>query len=430
MDGLIATFVIFFILLAIGAPVFVGILLGATVGLYIQIGFGGTWGYLADSLYYIMTSYVFATIVMFILIGQLSDSGGLGTRAYQAFYKLVGHLRGGVFTSTIFAAAAFGACSGSSVASAALFARIALPEMKKFSYSESVSLGCVATAGTLAILIPPSGMMVIYGVLTNVSIGRLLIGGIIPGIVLAILLAAQVFLQVTLKPSIAPTNPNRAPIREQVISMLNIWPLALVFAIVVASIWSGLVTPSEAGALGVGVVLIWNFIARIKLRNIFGAFHNAVVTSCQIMILVVGGLILSKVVAYSNVSTMIIDWIVANNVPLPGIWAILIVAWLILGMFVDSTSQLVLTLPLFFPIMTKLGVDPIALGVVAIVMIEVGVITPPVGFNCYVVSSIAGVDPGVAFKGIFPFFVTLLIAVAILILFPILATLLPSLAFG
>ena len=430
MLAVIIAFAIFFILLALGTPVFVGVFSGTAIGLGLVRGWDSLWAIFSLSFHTMLARYMFAVVPMFILVGMLSESGGLGMRAYVAFHKLVGHLRGGLLTTTIFAAAAFGACSGSTVASAALFSKVALPELRKYKYDEGLSLAGIATAGSLATLIPPSAMLVIFGILTDTSIGRLLIGGIVPGIILSVMLAVFVYVIIRIKPALAPVRIESVSWKERLMAPFTIWPLAAVFLIIIVSIWTGVVTPSEAGALGSVVVLIWNFIAKVPLRSILGAFRNAAVTSSQIMILIVGGLILSKVVAYSGLTTNLIHWIEVNNLSLAAVWGLVIIMWLILGMVIDSTSQLVLTLPLAFPIMTSMGVDPVALGVVAIVMIEVGVITPPVGFNCYVVASIAGVDPWIVFKGIIPFFIVLMMAAVLFIFFPILSTWLPTLAFG
>jgi tripartite ATP-independent transporter DctM subunit len=430
MLGVIVAFAVFFVLLALGTPVFVGVFSGTAIGLGLVRSWDTMWSIFSLSFHTLLARYMFAVVPMFILVGMLSESGGLGIRAYVAFHKLVGHLRGGLLTTTIFAAAAFGACSGSTVASAALFSKVALPELRKYKYSEGLSLAGIATAGSLATLIPPSAMIVIFGILTDTSIGRLLIGGIVPGIILSVMLAVFVNVMIRIRPDIAPIRIEPVSIKERLIAPFTVWPLAAVFLIIIVSIWTGVVTPSEAGALGAVVVLIWNFIARVPPKNIINAFRNAAVTSSQIMILIVGGLFLSKVVAYSGVTTNIIRWIEVNNLPLVSIWALIVIMWLVLGMVIDSTSQLVLTLPLAFPIMTGMGVDPIALGIVAIVLIEVGVITPPVGFNCYVVASIAGVDPWTVFKGILPFFIVLMLAAILFITFPILSTWLPTLAFG
>ena len=239
MLSVIAAFGIFFVLLAIGTPVFVGVFIGAGIGLVLVQGWNAVWGFFTHSLHHQMAQYFFAIIPMFILVGMLSESGGLGIRAYEAFHKLVGHFRGGLLTTTTFAAAAFGACSGSSVASAALFSKIALPELKKYQYSESLGMGAIATAGTLATLIPPSAMMVIYGVLSWTSIGRLLIGGILPGIILAIMLAALIYIIIRVRPEIAPLKIEPAPWRERLKAPFKVWPLAAVFLIIIGSIWSG-----------------------------------------------------------------------------------------------------------------------------------------------------------------------------------------------
>jgi C4-dicarboxylate transporter, DctM subunit len=430
MTELLIAFGVFFFILVIGGPLVVGLLLGAIVGLYLQIGLQGTWGILADGLHHLLAEYVFATIVMFILLSFLADAGGLGRRAYDTFFKLFGHFRGGVFIATIFAAAAFGSCSGSSVASAAMFGRIAYPEMKRFNYDEAYSLGCIAVAGSLAFLIPPSTIMVIYGILTNVSIGRLLIGGIVPGCLLAGMLAFQVFIQVRLKPRLAPTSPQRATRREQLISVIRIWPLVLVFAVIILTMWTGLVTPSEAASLGVLVVFIWCLTIGVSFKSVLDAFLNTAVTAAQIVSIIAVGLLLSKVVVYSGVAAAIVEWITVNNVSLIGVWLTIVIIWFILGMIIDPTSMLVVTLPLFFPIMMKLGVDGVAFGIVAVAMVELAVVTPPVGFDCFVVASVTGVSTSVVFRGIMPFIWILFVFVFIMILFPQIATFLPNLAYS
>ncbi|MBI2869802.1 MAG: TRAP transporter large permease [Chloroflexi bacterium] len=420
----------FFVLLALGTPIFVGIFLGAGLGLWIIRGYDTVLAFFSHSIHAILAQYFFAVLPLFILVGTLAEAGGLGVRAYEAFHKLVGHIRGGLLVSTTYAAAAFGACSGSSVASAALFTKIALPELRKYQYDEKISLGCIATAGSLAILIPPSGMMVIFGVLTETSVGRLLIGGILPGIVLAAMLGIMVYTMCRINPKLSPVMVEPASWPVRIRSLAGIWPVFAVFIVIIVSIYTGLVTPSEAAALGAVIVLLWNFIIRTPAKKIINGFREAVIASAQITILLVGGLMLSKVVAYSGIPRMLIEWIKVSDFSLPLIWGMLILMWIVLGMIIDSTSQLVLTLPFVFPVMTSLGVSPIVLGVVAIVTIEMGVITPPVGFNCYIVASLAGVDPVVAFKGIMPFFLLLIVATIVFILFPGLSTWLPTMAFG
>lgn len=430
MSAILIGFCLFFVMMLSGMPIFVGMFAGAAVGLYLVHGWKAVWVTFSGSVHDLLANYVFATLPMFLLVGMLAESGGLGIRAYNTFYKLIGHVRGGLLLATTFSAAAFGASSGSSVAGAAMFAKIAMPELRRYKYSDPFSIGSISAAGSLCILIPPSGTMVIYGIISNTSIGRLLIGGMIPGIILALLLGFLVYGIVTLKPEIAPTSVNPVPWKERLRAVVDIWPLIAVFLIIVGSIYSGLVTPSEAGALGAIVILIWNLIIGVPFRKIIDAFRNSVITSCQIFLLIVGGLMMSKVVVYSNLPSEAVGWIEANNLSLATVWFLIILMWFILGMIIDPVSQLVLTVPFICPVMTKMGVDPVVLGVVAILLIEVAVITPPVGFNIFVVASIAGVDPGVAFKGVIPFTITILVAALIMILFPDLSTWLPNLAFG
>jgi len=432
MEGstvLIIVFALIFFLLVTGVPIAFCIFSGGILGLLLLGGSKLLIGFFSYSIHHLMASYPLAVGPMFILVGTLADVGGLGERCYNAFHTLLGHLRGGLLMATTAAAAVFGACSGSSVASAALFSKLALPELRKLSYQEEISLGAIATAGGLATLIPPSMMVVFYGILTNTSVGRVLIAGIIPGIILTIILMVAIFIRIKLDPKIAPVLVHGSTWREKVVSVIGAWPILAIFLVIVGGIYTGFCTPSEAGSVGAAVVLLYAVIRRTSVKNLIKAFYDATALTSQIFILIIGGQMLSKVVSLSGVTHDILTWMVTSNLSLSILWTLFIILYLVLGCIIDPISMLVLTLPFCFPILTKLGVDPIALGIVVILMVEVAVITPPIGFNVYVVAATAGVDPMVAFRGSTMFFFLLLLMVIIVILFPSLSTWLPNLAF-
>ena len=432
MEGSIVVCVVFclvFFLLIIGVPIAFSILGGSIIGLWIIGGPKVIEGFFGYSLHHLMANYPIAVAPMFILVGMLADKSLLGVKTYNAFHKLLGSLRGGLLIATTGAAAVFGACSGSSIASAALFSKVALPELRKLGYQEEISLGAIATAGGLATLIPPSIMIVFYGILTNVSIGKVLIAGIIPGIFLSLLIMAGIYIRVVLNPKLAPISIAGSSWREKVSSIIATWPVLAVFLIIVGGIYFGFFTPTEAGAFGASIVFVYALFIGIGRRKIIEAFFETAVLTCTLFILIVGGMMLSKVVTLSGVTNDILAWMSAANLPLSVLWAIFILMYLILGAILDPISMLVLTLPMSFPILTSLGADPIAFGIVVVLLVEEAVITPPIGFNVYVVAAAAGTDPAVAFKGSVLFFFIILVTIIIVILFPGLATWLPSVAY-
>ena len=432
MEGWIAVCIVFaliFCLLIIGVPIGFSVLSGSILGLWILGGLKLLEGFFGYSLHHLMASYPIAVAPMFILVGILADKCLLGEKTYLAFHRLLGSLKGGLLIATTGSAAVFGACSGSSIASAALFSKVALPELRKLGYQEEISLGAIATAGGLATLIPPSIMIVFYGILTNVSIGKVLIGGIVPGIFLSLMIMGGIYLRVALNPELAPVSIVRSNWREKVSSIVATWPVFAVFVVIVGGIYGGFFTPTEAGAIGASVVLVYALFNRTRLKKILEAFLETAELTSQIFILIVGGMMLSKVVTMSGVTYSILEWMGSANLSIGAVWAVFIMIYLILGAILDPISMLVLTLPMSFPILKSLGVDPIALGIIVVLLVEEAVITPPIGFNVYVVAAAANTDPSVAFRGSIMFFFIILLAIIVVILFPEIATWLPELAY-
>jgi len=433
MEGwlvLVSVFGLIFALLAFGVPIAFCMLGGGIIGLWLFGGLKLVYGFFSYSLHHLMANYPLAVAPMFILVGTLAEVGGLGERAYNAFHKLLGNLRGGILLATTGAAALFGACCGSSVAGAALFSKVALPELRKLNYQEELSLGTIATAGGLATLIPPSIMAVFYGILTGTSVGKVLMAGIIPGIILTLMIMLAVWTRVKLNPKLAPLSIVSVKWYEKFTALLGIWPVLIVFLGIIGGIYTGFSTPTEAGAVGASIVFLYALMKRIGLKKILDAFREGAAITSQIFIIIIAGMMISKVVSLSGMTNDILEWAVKNNVSLVVFMGILIGMCLILGCIVDPVSMLVLSLPITFPSITGLGFDPVALGIISILLVEVAVITPPVGFNIFVVAAAAGVDPAVAFRGSVMFFFILLAMIFGIIAFPSIATWLPNLVFG
>jgi len=430
MEGwifIILLFGVIFLLMALGVPIAFSIFAGGILGLWVLGGLASVISFFQYGMHHLIASYILAVGPLFILLGSIADVSGLGERVYYAFQKLLGQFRGGLLTATIGSCAVFGGISGSSIADAAVFSKIAIPELKKFGYQDELSFATIATAGALDVLIPPSMAAVIYCVLTNTSVGKVLIAGIIPGIINTLILMVGIYIRIRLNPKLAPETLSRSSWMEKLVSVIAIWPALAIVVIILGSIYTGFCTPSEAAAVGAIVVMLYAVIYRTRLKKLKEAYYDSVAVVAQIFIIIVGGQMLQKAVSLSGVSRDILTWM--SSFSLFWVWVIFILVYFILGCILDPTSMMVLTLPICFPLMTKLGVDPIVLGIVVIVMVEIAVITPPVGFNCYVVAAMAGVDPEVVFRGVLPFVFMLFLMLLIVILYPPLTTWLPNLAF-
>jgi tripartite ATP-independent transporter DctM subunit len=428
---LVIVFGIMFLLLILGVPIAFCMFAAAMFGILLLRGPIILQAIFSDSIHYLMADYMLSVAPMFILVGLLAESSDLGSRCYQAFHLLLGQYRGGILMATTGAAAVFGACSGSTIASASLFSKIAIPEMEKMGYQEEISLGTIASAGTLATLIPPSIMAVFYGILTETSVGKVLIAGVIPGIMLTMLMMIYIYIRVILNPKIAPIGLHKIPLIKKLTGILLIWPILLIFIIIVGGIYTGTCTSSEAGALAASVVFIYNLIKRTNSRKLLNVFFDAALMTAQIFIIVIAGMLLAKLVSLTGITIHI--KLLMEECGQHGqlvIWAIIILIYLILGCLMDPVSMLVITLPIFLPVIVGIGFDTVAFGIVCILMVQIAVLTPPVGFNVFVVAAAAGKDVVPVFRGSAPYFILFLLFVIIIIIFPSIATWLPNLAYG
>lgn len=374
------------------------------------------------------SSYPLSVIPMFILMGTFAFASGISKRLFQTAYAWIGHYRGGLTVATVFACAGFGAICGSSTATAATMGKIALPEMKKYNYDDTLATGTVAAAGTLGILIPPSTVLIIYGYLTEQSIGKLFSAGILPGILLSILFAATVAFLCWRNPAIGPPGEPTSW-KEKLKAFTGIIEALLLFILAIGGLFGGLFSPTQAGAIGAGGALIIGLARRqLSWRTFIEAIKEALRTSCMVIFIITGAVIFGHFMSVSRIPFILADWLGVLPIPPMAVLGVIVIIYFIGGFFMDAMGLIVVTVPIFFPIVQKLGFDPIWFGVIIVLVSEMGVITPPVGVNVFVIKGIAPDIPLYRiFKGILPFLLALIVFTILLMIFPQIATFLPSL---
>ena len=383
---------------------------------------------LAQDIFETLSSYPLSVIPMFILMGSFAFASGISKRLYQSSYTWVGQLRGGLTVATVLACAGFAAICGSTAATAATMGKIALPEMKKYGYDDVLATGTVAAAGTLGILIPPSTVLVVYGILTEESIGKLFVAGILPGLLLTLLFVATVVLLCRRNPDIGPPGPSTTW-RQKRRALFGIIEAFLLFLLTIGGLFLGWFSPTQAGAIGAaGALLIGVVRGRLKPKIAIEAVKDGLRTACMVLFIIAGATVFGHFLAISNIPFVLADWVGSLPFPPMVIMGVLIFIYFIGGFFMDSMALIVVTIPIFFPIVTRLQFDPIWFGVIIVLVGEMGVITPPVGVNVFVIKGIAPDIPlHKIFIGILPFLVALIIMTILLTIFPEIATYLPSL---
>tara|TARA_B110000116_G_C16800585_1_gene570283 strand:- start:2785 stop:4143 length:1359 start_codon:yes stop_codon:yes gene_type:complete len=373
------------------------------------------------------SNYNLLVIPMFVLMGSLAGASGMSRDLYAAAYRFMGHLRGGLASATIAACAGFAALSGSSLASAVTMGRVALPEMKKYNYTDSLATGSVAAGGTLGFLIPPSGGMIIYAVLTEQSIGQLFMAGIIPGIVLTLLFILAIYLIVFHAPKKGPAGPKSSS-AERHEAMLCALPILAVVFITIGGMYTGFFTPVEASSVGACITLIVA-IARRSLN--FQALQTVILqtmsATATVFMIIIGAFVFIPFMSLTEVPADLVNLLTSLPIGDLGVLVLIIVAYIILGMFLESIAMLVLTIPVVIPIAVGLEWDLVWFGIIVVIVLEMGMISPPVGINVFIVKSIApDVPMREIFIGIFPFWLAMALMLVLLIAFPALATFLPQ----
>jgi tripartite ATP-independent transporter DctM subunit len=374
------------------------------------------------------SAYSLSVIPLFILMGMFLSYGGLGRDIFGAANAWVKHVRGGMAMATIVAVAAWSAISGSATATAATIGQIVLPEMKKRGYSDSLATACVAAGGTMDILIPPSSVLVLYGILTEQSIGKLLIAGTLPGLLMAALFAAVIYIKVRRDPSIAPVELP-APMREKVRALKPVWAVVFIFVLVMGGIYQGFFTPTEAAAVGAFISLIVSVVSRrFSLRTLLEALDSGARTTAMLFIILIGAIVFSRFLAVTRIPHDLSSYIAALDVSPYVVIGIIIVVMVFLGCFIEGISLMMLTVPILYPLIIKMGFDGVWFGILLAVLLNIGMCTPPVGMSVYVVAGVAKDVPLMTiFRGVVPFWLAMVFGAVLLVIFPQIALWLPSL---
>ena len=420
------------IVIIAGSGVALGVALGITGLIILYFFSNGATSLAIDAIWGVFNSFTLSAVPMFILLGEILLRSGISEKAYSAFAPLFRKVPGGLLHTNIAVCTLFGAVSGSSLSTAAAVGSVAYPEMSKRGYEKDTVVGSLAGGGTLGLLIPPSLSFIIYGALTETSIGKLFAAGIIPGFLVAAMFMLYLLLKCIRNPAIAPRDPNVSSFWEIFVGFKQIWPLlALIFS-VIGTIVGGLATPTEAA--GVGVVLavvistVWGDLTFTKLID---ALYNSVLLFSSVGFLVLGATILAQSVSILGLPQQILETVAEAGFGPYGGLLVVVLIYLVLGCFFDGLSLMIMTLPVVFPLLTGLGFDPIWIGVIITIVIEIGQITPPVGLNLSVLTALTKneVSLGRVAIATVPYWLIHLLAILILTIFPIIALYLPNLLF-
>lgn len=414
------------ILLAIGVPVGFALAGAGALGLYLIGGWQVLWGVFQTAPFTGVSSYELITIPMFLLMAELVLLSGVVDGLFRAAAAWVGGIRGGLGMATALAGAGFGAICGTSTASAATLSATSLPAMLKQGYERKMAAGVVAISGTLAMLIPPSVALVIYGLLAEVNIGKLLVGGVIPGLLVTLTIMATVWFLVWRDPTRAPLL-SPTPFRQRLLLLREVGPMLVLFGIVTGVIYTGIATPTEASGIGAfgALLLAWRA-GRADLASLRRALLKAAYGSCMLAMILLGAQIFGYFFVMTHATQDLLSWIGGLGLSRWVLIALILAGYIVLGMFLEQMAILVLTVPVVLPLIKALGFDPLWFGVILVVTAEVGMITPPVGLNCFVVARYSGCPTSEVFHGALPHFVAHIFVIAAMVMFPALILWLPS----
>ncbi len=423
------TFIVVVVLVIIGVPVAFSIFLVTVTGMLYMVGETFTLSMLKSSVFTASSNYTFALIPMFVLMGEIAGASRIISDLYQACYRWIGNLRGGVYNATVLASAGFAAISGSTIVNAAVFTRVALPEIERLGLNRGFGAGCIAASGTLAAMIPPSLTMVLYGILTQESIASLLVAGILPGFLTAGMLMLTVYISALFRKELMPAKVETFTLREKIVGLREIWPAMLLAAIVLGGIYTGTVSPSAAGAVGVsGALLIGLLKGRMSWALFSEAVMRSVVIAASLFFIIIAGLLFARLLLVGGSVASLTE--IVNGFGLePWMFIAGVIAiYFFVGMFIDPISLMVITIPFLYPTVQTLGIDAIWFGILIVKLVEIAAITPPIGINLFAVISASGgrVTTRDIFGGVLPFVVAELFVLLLLVMFPAISTYLPG----
>jgi len=410
-----------------------GIELGFAMALIGFLGFGmivsfsAALNLLAKDMFDVLASYGFTVIPLFVLMGQVAFNAGIARRLYNTAYRFIGHVPGGMAMATVAGATAFKAICGSSPATAATFASVAVPEMDRYGYDKRLSTGIVATVGTLGILIPPSVTLIVFGIITELSIGKLFLAGIIPGLIIAFFFICIIYVWCRINPKLGPKG-ERSTWKQRIASLPEFLLVIVIFLLMIWGLMAGAFTPTEAGSVGTFAVLVLSLLKRdINFKGFVKSVGESLRTACMVLMLIAGSTILGHFLAVTKLPMIAADWVV--GLPLNKYIIMIIISFIYQtgGSFIDDLAFMILATPIFYPVIIKLGFDPIWFGMIIAITVMIGVVIPPVAINVFVVKNITKVPFSVIYSGVYPFLIALVVCAALLFIFPQLALWLPNL---
>jgi C4-dicarboxylate transporter DctM subunit len=418
--------ILFLMLATVGVPVAFSLAVVGFLGMWYLQGLSAALSTLGTVPYTEGTHLVVIILPLFILMGYFAAESGLVEGSYKGIQAWIGHFPGGLAIATVGACAAFGACSGAVAGTTALMGKVSLPEMRKYGYAPQLSVGCVAASGTIAALIPPSAFMVLIGLLTQQSVGKLLVAGLAPGIMEAILYGLLIVLMTTANPTLAGRTP-RSTWTARLSSLKLFWEVFVLGGIIIVGLYTGLFTATEAAAIACFVALLLGFLRRLTWSGARRALLESGVTTCMIFMLIIGSIIFSQFLAVTGLPFVIGEFLVSLEVHRLVVLGIIVVVFIVFGTLMDDVAMLFLVVPIVFPIAMELGFHPIWFGLVLMKFVEMAIITPPIGMNLFV---IAGVAPDISlmtiWKGVLPFFIVDFLCLCLYVALPQIVLFLPS----
>ncbi|MCX5817976.1 MAG: TRAP transporter large permease [Proteobacteria bacterium] len=391
------------------------------------ISWNAAFNLLAKDFYDVLNSYSFTVIPLFVLMGQVAFNSGIAKRLFDSAHKFIGHIPGGLAMATVGGATVFKAICGSSPATAATFAFVAVPEMDRYGYDKRLSTGIVATVGTLGILLPPSVTLIIYGIITDQSIGRLFLAGIFPGLLIALFFIGVIYGWCKINPAIGPKS-EKSTWGERFRTLPDVIMVMVIFFLIIGGILGGIFTPTEAGSVGTFLVLLLAFSKRdMNFKGYIKSAGESIRTACMVIMLIAGSTVLGHFIAVTKIPMITADWIVGLQMPSWIIVILISLIYLIGGSFIDDLAFMILATPIFYPAITQLGYNPLWFGILAAVTVMIGVVVPPMAICVFVVKQITKTPFNVIYAGVYPFLISLVVGGILIFLFPGIATWLPNL---
>ncbi len=423
----ILTIVGMFALMVAGVPIGFAMGAAAVAGTAFIIGTGPALALLGQTAYETAVTYDLSIVPLFVLMGYFASNSGLSEDLYRACNTWLGHRRGGLALATIGGCGAFAAICGSSLATAATMSEVAMPEMRRYGYDDRLATGCIAAGGTIGILIPPSVILALYGILTQTNIGHLFLAGILPGLLTVLGFMITISIITRINPKLGPRGPLTTA-RQKLYAFKDVWGMVALFVLVIGGIYLGILTPTEAAGVGAtGALLLAVLRRRMSWTVLMTCLMDTVRTTAMLFTILIGAILVNNLLILSNVAGALSDWIGGLALAPLTVMAVILLIYLVMGCVLDALAMIILTIPIFFPIVLSLGFDPIWFGIVVVMVVELGLITPPVGMNMFVIKGMTrDVTLGQIYLGVLPFCLAQILLIALIVAFPAIAIWLPG----